>query len=345
MGLQVGDPAAPAEKIMVALDPGKDALEAAIAAGCRCLLTHHPFIFKPMKRVSLADPLGELLALAIKNDLAVISLHTNLDIAWGGVNDLLAGLLGVEPSEPLKIAEREELVKLAVFVPRGHETQVLDALFRFSGFIGNYSDCSFQTAGTGTFKPLEGAKPFVGEVGKRESAEESRIEVLLRKDDVTAAVNALMKAHPYEEPAYDLYPLLNRGKTSGIGRVGLLPEETTLERYASSVKTRLDAQAVRFVGNAGRKVRKVALCGGSGAFLVRDAWKQGADVLVTGDVKYHEAREAETLGLALIDAGHFATERPMIRGVVELLRGELARRKFTAEIRAFEGERDPFIQA
>jgi len=154
-----------------------------------------------------------------------------------------------------------------------------------------------------------------------------------------------VKAHPYEEPAYDLYPLLNRGKASGIGRVGLLPEETTLERYASSVKTRLDAQAVRFVGNAGRKVRKVALCGGSGAFLVRDAWKQGADVLVTGDVKYHEAREAETLGLALIDAGHFATERPMIRGVVELLRGELARRKFTAEIRAFEGERDPFIQA
>jgi dinuclear metal center YbgI/SA1388 family protein len=344
VGLQVGDPAAPAEKIMVALDPGKDVLEAAVAAGCQCLLTHHPFIFKPLKRISLADPLGGLLAVAIKNDLAVISLHTNLDIAQGGVNDLLAGLLEVASSEPLKITGREEFVKLAVFVPRGSEAQVLESLFRFSGFIGNYSDCSFQVAGTGTFKPLDGAKPFIGEAGKRESAEESRIEVLLRKEDVTAAVNALVKAHPYEEPAYDLYPLLNRGKSSGLGRIGLLREETTLGHFAAAVKNHLDVQTLRFVGAAGRKVRKVALCGGSGSFLMRDAWKQGADVLVTGDVKYHEAREAETLGLALIDAGHFATERPMIQGVAELLRGELANRKFTAEVLAFEGEREPFSQ-
>ncbi|HYS42505.1 MAG TPA: Nif3-like dinuclear metal center hexameric protein [Geobacteraceae bacterium] len=342
VGLQVGDPAAPAERIMVALDPGRDALEAAVAAGCRCLLTHHPFIFKPLKRISLADPLGGLLALAIKNDLAVISLHTNLDVAQGGVNDLLAGLLGVASSEPLKITDREDFVKLAVFVPRGSEAQVLEALFRFSGFIGNYSDCSFQAAGTGTFKPLDGAKPFIGEVGKRECAEESRIEVLLRNEDVTAAVNALVKAHPYEEPAYDLYPLLNRGKASGLGRIGQLQEETTLGHFAAAVKKHLDVQTLRFVGAASRKVRKVALCGGSGAFLVRDAWKQGADVLVTGDVKYHEAREAEILGLAMIDAGHFATERPMIRGVEALLRGELANRKFSAEVLAFEGEREPF---
>ena len=344
VGLQVGDPAAPAEKIMVALDPGRDALEAAVAAGCRCLLTHHPFIFKPLKRISLSDPLGDLLTFAIKNDLAVISLHTNLDVAQGGVNDLLAGLLGVASSEPLKITDRVEFVKLAVFVPRGSEAHVLESLFRFGGFIGNYSDCSFQAAGTGTFKPLEGAKPFIGVVGKREYAEESRIEVLLRKEDVPAALNALVKAHPYEEPAYDLYPLLNRGKSSGLGRIGLMPEETTLGHFAAVVKNRLDVQTLRFVGAAGRKVRKVALCGGSGAFLVRDAWKQGADVLVTGDVKYHEAREAETLGLALIDAGHFATERPMIRGVAELLKGELANRKFIAEVLAFEGEREPFSQ-
>jgi dinuclear metal center YbgI/SA1388 family protein len=344
VGLQVGDPAAPAEKIMVALDPGRYALEAAVAAGCRCLLTHHPFIFKPLKRISLSDPLGDLLAFAIKNDLAVISLHTNLDVAQGGVNDLLAGFLEVTSSEPLKITDRVEFVKLAVFVPRGSEAPVLESLFRFSGFVGNYSDCSFQAAGTGTFKPLDGAKPFIGEVGKREYAEESRIEVLLRKEDVTVALNALVKAHPYEEPAYDLYPLLNRGKSSGLGRIGLLQEETTLGHFAAVVKNRLDVQSLRFVGAAARKVRKVALCGGSGAFLVRDAWKQGADVLVTGDVKYHEAREAETLGLALIDAGHFATERPMIRGVAELLKGELANRKFTAEVLAFDGEREPFSQ-
>lgn len=344
MGLQVGDPAAAAGKIMVALDPGRVALEGAVAAGCRCLLTHHPFIFKPLKRISLADPAGELIALAIRNDLAVISLHTNLDVAQGGVNDLLAELLGVTSCAPLKVGDLEELVKLAVFVPKGSEERVLEALFRFSGFIGNYSDCSFSSPGIGTFRPLEGATPYLGQVGKRENAEEARIEVLLRKDDVAAAVTALVKAHPYEEPAYDLYPLLNKAKASGLGRVGVLPEETTLAGFAALVKSRLGLESLRFVGDAGRRVKKVALCGGSGAFLVRDAWKQGADVLVTGDVKYHEARDAETLGLAILDAGHFATERPMIRGVAELLRAELERRKFTAEVREFEGEREPFSQ-
>lgn len=342
VGLQVGDPAARADKIMVSLDPGRDAVDAAIAAGCRLLLTHHPFIFRPLKRISLADPLGELASLAIKNDLALLSIHTNLDVARGGVNDLLAGLLGVTSCDPLKITDTEELVKLAVFVPRGSEEQVMEALFRFSGFIGNYSDCSFQAAGIGTFKPLEGAHPYIGQVGKREYAEESRVEALLRKEDLPAAVNALVKAHPYEEPAYDLYPLLNRGEASGLGRIGVLPEETTLAQFAAAVKSRLGAGGLRYVGAAGRRVKKVALCGGSGASLIRDAWKKGADVLVTGDVKYHEAREAETLGLALVDAGHFATERPMIRGVAELLRGELEKKRFTAEILAFEGEREPF---
>lgn len=342
VGLQVGDPAAPVDRIMVALDPGRDALEAAIAAGCRCLLTHHPFIFRPLKRISCADPVGELISLAIKHDLAVISLHTNLDVARGGVNDLLAGQLGVTACVPLKATYVEELVKLSVFVPQGSEERVLEALLRFSGAIGNYRDCSFRTAGIGTFTPLEGAKPYLGRVGKRESTEENRIEVLLRKGDVAAAVAALVKAHPYEEPAYDLYPLLNRGETGGLGRIGSLPAATTLADFAAAVKSRLNLQGVRFVGDSGRAVCKVALCGGSGASLLRDAWRQGADVLVTGDIKYHEAREAQTLGLALIDAGHFATERPMIGGVAEILRGELSHRRFAAEVLAFEGEREPF---
>ncbi len=342
VGLQVGDPAAPAGRIMVSLDPGRDALDAAVASGCRLLLTHHPLIFKPLKRISLADPTGGLIALAIKHDLAVISLHTNLDVAAGGVNDLLAGLLGVTSCEPLKITCQDELVKLAVFVPKGSEEPVLEALFRFSGFIGNYSDCSFRASGTGTFKPLEGAHPRIGTVGARESTEESRIEVLLRKDDLAAAVNALVKAHPYEEPAFDLYPLLNRGTATGLGRIGMLREETTLAGFAAVVKERLGLQGVRVVGTAGRKVRKVALCGGSGASLLRDAWRQGADLLVTGDVKYHDAREAETLGVAIIDAGHFATEIPMVRGVAEILRQELKKRRFEAEVVEFEGEREPF---
>ncbi len=341
-GLQVGDPAAPAGKIMVSLDPGRNAVEAAVKAGCQLLLTHHPLIFRTLKRISAADPLGRLLYLAISNDLSIISLHTNFDVAGGGVNDLLAERLGVSCCAPLKVTFVDELAKLSVFVPKGHEEKVMEALFRFSGVIGNYSDCSFQSVGTGTFKPLQGAEPFLGEIGKREYAEETRIEFLLRKGDMNAAIKSLMAVHPYEEPAFDLYPLLNKGKAAGIGRIGELMEGLTLAEFALKVKEQLSANGVRFVGDAERLVKKVALCGGSGASLLREARNQGADVLVTGDVKYHEAREAEELGLALVDAGHYATELPMISGLAKLLGSELAKKGFEAEITAFEGEREPF---
>jgi dinuclear metal center YbgI/SA1388 family protein len=342
VGLQVGDPSGPAGKIMVALDPGRDAVEAAIAQSCHLLLTHHPFIFTPLKKISLSEPAGQLLALAIRNDLAIVSLHTNLDVASGGVNDFLAGLLGVTACAPLKVADQEELVKLSVFVPQGSEDPVLEALFRFSGGFGNYRDCSFRSPGIGTFRPLEGARPFIGETGKRESVAEHRVEVLLCRNDLAAALQALRKAHPYEEPAFDVYPLLNRGKATGLGRIGVLEKETTLAGYAAFVKERLGAHGVKYVGPAERTVRKVALCGGSGSSLLRDAWRQGADLLVTGDVRYHDAREAETLGVALMDAGHFATEFPMVRGVAEVLRRELGEKKFDAEVLECSGEREPF---
>ncbi|HEY6007060.1 MAG TPA: Nif3-like dinuclear metal center hexameric protein [Geobacteraceae bacterium] len=342
VGLQVGDATSPAERIMVALDPGREAIAAAVSGDCRLLLTHHPLIFSPLKRVVATDHVGSAVALAIRHDLAVVALHTNYDIAAGGVNDLLAARLGLQSSVPLKVTGREELVKLAVFVPRSHEQQLLAALFPFCGFIGNYRDCSFRTAGIGTFTPLEGAAPFIGETGRRSEVEESRLEVLLRSEDLPAALSALRGAHPYEEPAYDLYQLLNRGTARGLGRLGVLAEATTLERFAAEVKERLGAAGVRYVGAPGRRVRKVALCGGSGASFIREALFQGADVLVTGDLKYHEARDAEALGMAVVDAGHFATERPMVEGLAVQLREQLAVRGYGAEVLMFTGEREPF---
>ena len=341
-GLQVGDPASPAGKIMVALDAGRESLEAAVAAGCQLLLTHHPLIFSPMKKIAATDPAANLVILAIRNNLTVVSLHTNYDIADGGLNDLLAGALGVGPCQPLKVSGADELVKLGVFVPRGDEEKVLEALFRFSGVIGNYRDCSFRSAGTGTFTPLDGAQPYLGRVGSREEVEESKIEVLLRMADVADAVKALVKAHPYEEPAYDLYPLLNGGRERGLGRIGPLSAPTTLGEFVAFVKERLALQGVRYLGDGGRKVKKVALCGGSGASLLRSAHYQWADVLVTGDVKYHEAREAEMLGLALVDAGHFATERVMVEGLAGRLATELAAGGFDAEVIPCAEEREPF---
>jgi dinuclear metal center YbgI/SA1388 family protein len=282
VGLQVGDPALPAPRIMVALDAGKEALEAAISARCQLLLTHHPFLFHSIKKIDISNPSGNLVALAIKNDLAIISLHTNFDIADGGINDLLAERLGIASCVPVKVTCREELRKLSVFVPKGYEDKILEQLFRFSGFMGNYSDCSFRTSGVGTFKPLAGASPFIGTPGIRESAEETRIEVLLRNDDVSRAVNAMLKAHPYEEPAFDIYPVLNGESPGPSDRV--LDQEVPGDTWALSRKNLL--QGLRFVGD-GRSSQKGAVCG-DGASL-HDAKRLGR-MLVTGDIKYHDAQ-------------------------------------------------------
>ena len=342
VGLQLGDPARQVTRIMVALDPGSPAIGAAVEQGCQLLITHHPFIFTPLKKITSADETGRLATLALKNDLAIISLHTNYDIAPGGVNDLLAGRLGLEGALPLRITGGEEFFKLALFVPHGYEERVLDALSPFMAPIGNYRDCSFQGDGIGRFTPMAGAHPFVGEVGLRHQEKESRLEFLLPKERLNPALAALKGAHPYEEPAFDIYPVLNRGASRGLGRIGTLSEPTTAGEFALLVRERLAAAGVRLVGEPGRRVKKVALCGGSGASLIHEACRKGADLMVTGDVKYHEAREAEAMGLALIDAGHFATERPMVQGLARALTGALEAKRFEAEVVAYQGEREPF---
>lgn len=342
VGLQVGDPASDVARIMVALDPGPDAVHAAIASSCQLLLTHHPLIFKPLKRISTADETGRLIHQAIASRLAIVSLHTNYDVTWNGVNDLLAKALGVNSCRPLKVSCCEELVKLTVFVPVTHSDALLDALLPFSWQSGNYADCSFTTSGQGTFTPLKGATPYVGTVGAREHVAESRVEMLIRKAGLQHALKALRKAHPYEEPAFDIVPLLNEGLASGIGRIGLLETRPLLQDFAESVKRSLGCTSLKIVGDPERCIAKVALCGGSGASLLRDAAREGADLFVTGDVKYHDAREAQALGIAVLDAGHFATERLMIAGLAAQLEAELVRRKIEMEILPCITEIDPF---
>jgi dinuclear metal center YbgI/SA1388 family protein len=342
VGLQLGDPGAQVSRIMVALDPGSPAIEAAIAARCNLLVTHHPFIFTPLKKISTADETGRLAIRALKSDLAVISLHTNYDIAPAGVNDILAGRLGVRGALPLKVTGAEEYLKLVVFVPKGFEAPILKALSPFLAPLGNYRDCSFQGDGTGRFTPAPGATPFVGEVGLQREQPESRIEVLILKDRLSGAVSALKSAHPYEEPVFDLYQVMGQGVTRGLGRIGLLDEATTAGAFALAVKQALGASGVRLVGDPGRQVKKVALCGGSGASLLHEAARKGADLLVTGDVKYHEAREAEALGIAVLDAGHFATELPMVCGLADALARALEAKKFETEVVAYQGEQEPF---
>jgi len=318
-GLQVGDPDSAIECIMVALDATPAVLEAARNASCQLLVTHHPLLFKPLKNISTATPQGRLVHAAIRANLAVVSMHTSYDVAEGGLNDLLAECLGVSGCRPLQVTTGQELCKLTVYVPGDHLDQVRGALFPWAEALGNYRDCSFSAPGEGTFTPLAGARPFIGAVGSREHVSEQRLELLMDRRNLPRAVKALLAAHPYEEPAFDIYPLLNEGKPHGLGRIGSLAEQTTLSDYTARIKKTLNAPGVRSVGDPAAAVKKVALCSGSGASLLREAARCGADVLVTGDVKYHDAREALDLGITLIDAGHFPSEIIMVDDVTERL--------------------------
>lgn len=342
VGLQVGDPGAVVERVLVALDPGSAAVAAARTQGSQLLVTHHPLLFKPLRRLSPDDPVGRVVWEAARSGVAILSAHTNLDVAADGLNGWLAGRLELVDAEPLQtVAGR--LLKLVVYVPEGHEEAVAAALFAAgAGQIGKYDHCSFRTAGTGTFRPGEGTVPFIGTPGKREQVGELRLETVVPQRRLSRVLEKLFKVHPYEEVAYDLVPLANTLPGIGLGRIGRLAAPVSLGEYADRVKTALSCPSLRVVGDLQRAVGKVAVCGGSGAGLISEAQRQGADVLVTGDIKYHEARLAEDFGLALIDAGHFATERLAVGELVSRLEAEAAARGWALEIRGHEGEQDPF---
>lgn len=327
-GLQVGDPTARITRIMVALDATPTVVEAAISLECQLLLTHHPLIFKPQKSISTTTPQGRIIHAAIRGGLAIACMHTNYDIAAGGLNDLLAARLGLEACQPLQVTAGQELVKLVVFVPEEHLEKVRTELFSHAEQLGAYRDCSFAAPGEGTFTPLEGARPFIGAVGTQERVAERRLELLLDRANLARAVKVLLAVHPYQEPAFDIYPLLNEGAQQGVGRVGRLPAPVRLDEYAASIGRELKAPGLRYVGEPGAMISKVALCSGSGASVMHSALRAGADLLVTGDVKYHEARNAEDLGIALVDAGHFPTEIIMVSAVSERLAGMLTQAGF-----------------
>lgn len=342
-GLQLGDPAADITRIMVSLDATPAVIASALESRCNLLVTHHPLIFTPQKSLSAATPLGGLIHAAIRNNLAVVSMHTSYDCAEGGLNDLLAERIGLSGCGPLQVTSRTELAKLVVYVPREQLESVRSALLPHAEQLGPYGGCSFSAPGEGTFTPLDGANPFIGSVGSRERVAECRLELLVDRGRVPRAVKALLAAHPYEEPAFDLYPLLNEGRPSGLGRVGRLPVPLSLVELADHLRRELDAPGLRFVGAPDSPLSRVALCSGSGASLLRAALRAGAQVLVTGDVKYHEAREAEELGIALIDAGHFPTEIIMVEEVSRRLGSLLARAGYDAcQVVPCRLERDPF---
>lgn len=333
VGLQLGSPAQETVKVIVALDLNEAVVTQAEAKGANLIVCHHPLIFKPLSKIRTDLPEGRLLARLIKADIAVYAAHTNLDIAAGGVNDVLAGRLGLRSIEGLAATGEEKLCKLTVFVPESHWQKTADAMTRAgAGHIGEYSNCTFRTRGTGSFLPLEGANPYIGSRGKLEEVEEIRLETILPESISRRVVKAMLAAHPYEEAAYDLYPLNNQAKQYALGRIGLLPQPLEAQAFVDLVKSALGVDKLRVAGMRDKVVHKVALCGGSGASLLGKAAFAGADAYLTGDVKYHEAQGAAEAGLLLLDAGHFATEWPVVEMLRAYLTSEAQKLKWKLEI-------------
>lgn len=340
-GLQVGDPKAPVQMVVVTLDPSHRALSQTLRRNAQLLVTHHPLLHEPLRRLDLSSPVPQLLASFVRSGVGLYAAHTNLDRAQGGVNDALADRLGMRDVRPL--GEGEALCKLVVTVPVGYEAPVRRALSAGgAGRIGGYEGCSFASRGEGFFFPRPGARPFLGEVGREERVEETRIEAVVGRSRVEGVLRALRFAHPYETPAVDLYRMEGLSPEAGLGRWGVLPAPRRLGTWAREVSQVLGAGAARLVGDPDALVERVAVCGGSGASLWPEALGVGAQVLVTGDVKYHAALEARQAGLSLLDVGHGPSERVAVDLMVSHLRSWASREGRVLTVEPYQ-ESDPFV--
>ncbi|KGE18148.1 Nif3-like dinuclear metal center hexameric protein [Paenibacillus wynnii] len=342
IGLQLGTLQKEISNVLVALDVNDEVVEEAISLNCNLIIAHHAIIFRPLEGIQTDTPAGKLYEKLIKNDIAVYISHTNLDVTEGGMNDWMAEALGIENGTPIKDAHTEQLSKLVVFVPKDHHQKVLDAVMNAgAGRVGNYSHCSFNIEGYGTFIPQEGTNPYIGEQGKMERADEIRIETIVPLSIRNKVVQAMLKAHPYEEVAYDLYSMDLKGRSLGLGRVGKLKEPVTLGEFVDRVKTGLNVDKVRVVGDLNRPIRKAAVIGGSGAKYFKNAIFRGADVLVTGDIDYHTAQDAFLAGITLIDPGHNA-EKIMKEKVREWMLVKLVDDKYETSVYASQVNTEPF---
>ncbi len=335
VGLQLGNPEAEVNKILVALDPDQAAVEEAENIGAEMLVTHPPLFYNQFSSIDESTPAGALVARSIRSGLNIFSAHTNYDITPWGVSYHLAQALDLLHGEVRVLEEtgREQMMKLVVFIPAGYEDQVRNAIAEAGAAqIGDYSHSTFQIPGTGTFMPGEGTSPFLGNRGNLEKVDEMRMETIMPASKRSRVVEALVEAHPYEEVAYDLYPLALEGKRIGLGLNIALSQAISKERLLNICRERLHSESLRYWAAGKNEFKRIALCGGSGGSLVEKAARQRADVLISGDFRYHDLRHAQALGLALIDAGHDATEWPGIVYLQEYLSKQLKTKCYNTEV-------------
>ncbi len=340
-GLQVGSTACEVNKIFLCLDLTEKALDTAIANNCNFIFTHHPLIFYPVYKLdTLNNPKAKLIQKVIKHDITVYSAHTNLDFTKNGVSYELAKVLNLKNIRFLKNLD-DTLNKLTVFVPESSLEKVSEAIFSAGGgIIGEYKKCSYRLSGTGTFEGSEYANPAVGEKEKFETVPEIRLEVLVSNWNLGKAVSAMIKAHPYEEPAFDIYPLKNQNPDFGMGAIGELEKPVTENEFLEHVCTSLKTENIRFAKGKRGKIKKVAVCGGSCSDLLNEAISQKADAFVTADVKYHTFQDGENK-ILFIDAGHYETEIFSLNVVKEKLEEFLKQRKSNIKILKYKGVGNP----
>jgi len=305
-GIQFADLDAPITKILLSLDVTRGVLDEVLENKVNLIIAHHPVLFSPLKQITKQK--NPLLFKIITNKINLLAMHTNYDLAVNGLNDYVANLLGIKKLAPLQ-GSSEKIFKFAVYVPIQHANKISRAIFEAgAGKIGKYTETSFNIEGKGTFKPTEGTNPFIGKIGKRENVEEIKIETVVAERDLDSVVQVMKDNHPYEEPAYDVYELKTK-PSYGIGLFGEIDKEVEISKFSLEVKNRLQAYYIRLIKSNNRKIRKVALCTGSGGSLLEQVNHKNVDLYITGDITYHAALRAKELELNVLDVEHFDTEK------------------------------------
>lgn len=345
VGLQVGKADSPVETILVTLDVTEKVIEEAAAKEASLIISHHPVTRGNIKSVNFDNFTGRRLWMAANSDISVFVMHTNLDACPGGVNDILAKKIGLEAIEILQGTGGRSEYKLVCFVPLSHLDVVTEAIVSAGGgVIGDYTRCTFRIQGTGTFKPGAKSRPFVGNTEEISEVEEIRLETRVSDKNIGSVVAGMLEAHPYEEVAYDVYSLIETHSNCGWGRIGRLKRPLFLNECVKVWREKLQLKNLKVCGNPSQRVEWVAVCGGSGGNLISIAKERGAQALITGDVKYHDAQLAEFYDLAIIDAGHYHTERQIVPKLASFLKQELKNRKEAIKVLISEVNTNPWLE-
>lgn len=340
IGVQIGSKNRNISKIFLCLELNEKALKEAIKKNCNFIITHHPFIFTPLKRIDTANHQSQLIEILIKNDITLFSAHTNLDFTKEGVSYTLADVLGLKNIRFLE-NEKENQFKLVVFVPEKDIEKVSDAVYAAGGGkIGEYSKCGFHLTGEGTFEGSNETNPHIGRPETFEKVTEIRFETLVDAWNLNKVVTALLESHPYEEPAYDIYKLNNQNSNYGFGALGEMEKSLTHNEFLELVCKKLKTGNLKYCKGKNGKIKKVAVCGGSGADLIGTAIGNKADAFITADIKYHSFHDAEGK-ILLIDAGHYETEVPVLNVIKQKLDEFLKLNNEKIEVVKYSGSTNP----